>query len=40
MVEELNWEKFKIETPAKYRIRVQGEIDLIWYDMRIDLRYI
>lgn len=27
MVQTTNWKEFKIETPARYRIRVQGRID-------------
>ena len=27
------WKKFKIETPATYRIRVQGPIDSAWSDL-------
>jgi len=29
----LNWKKFNLETPATYRIRVQGSIDSTWSDM-------
>jgi len=33
MPQSNKWEKFNIETPATYRIRVQGCIDSAWSDM-------
>ena len=33
MPQSPNWKKFSIETPATYRIRVQGSIDSTWSDM-------
>jgi len=33
MSQPLNWKEFNLETPATYRIRVQGSIDSTWSDM-------
>ncbi len=33
MSQKPEWEKFKLDTPATYRIRVQGSIDSAWSDM-------
>jgi hypothetical protein len=33
MPQSAKWKKFKIETPATYRIRVQGPIDSAWSDL-------
>ena len=33
MSQQPNWKEFNLETPATYRIRVQGSIDSTWSDM-------
>jgi len=33
MSQQPEWKKFKLDTPATYRIRVQGSIDSTWSDM-------
>ncbi len=33
MSQQPEWKKFKLDTPATYRIRVQGSIDSAWLDM-------
>jgi len=33
MSQQPEWNKFKIDTPATYRIRVQGNIDPVWSDL-------
>lgn len=37
MAQKTNWKEFKIETPANYRIRVQGEINPAWADIIGDM---
>jgi len=37
MIKESSFKKFKIETPANYKIRVQGEIDSAWSDIIGDM---
>ena len=32
MSQQPEWKKFKLDTPATYRIRVQGQIDPVWSD--------
>ena len=32
MSQPLSWKEMKLETPATYRIRVQGEMDESWFD--------
>ena len=38
MPQSPKWKKFNLETPATYRIRVQGPIDSTWSDMLGDMR--
>jgi len=38
MSQKLEWEKIKLDTPATYRIRVQGSIDSAWSDMLDGMR--
>ena len=33
MSQQPEWKKFKLDTPATYRIRVQGHIDPAWSDL-------
>lgn len=33
MTQQPSWKEFKIETPAAYRIRVQGHIDSAWSEL-------
>jgi hypothetical protein len=33
MSQQPGWKKFKLDTPATYRIRVQGHIDPAWSDL-------
>jgi len=33
MAQKPKWKKFTLDTPAAYRIRVQGSIDSAWSDM-------
>ena len=37
MIQGSDFKKFKIETPALYKIRVQGEIDSAWSDIIGDM---
>ena len=37
MPQSAKWKKFKIETPATYRIRVQGPIDSAWSELIGDM---
>ncbi len=37
MAQGLKQQEFTIETPATYRIRVQGEIDMAWTDIIGDM---
>ena len=32
MIQSHKWKGIKLDTPATYRIRVQGRLDLSWYD--------
>jgi len=38
MSQKLEWKKIKLDTPATYRIRVQGSIDSAWSDMLDGMR--
>ncbi|MCP4627619.1 MAG: hypothetical protein GY850_29500 [bacterium] len=38
MSQKPEWEKFQLDTPATYRIRVQGSIDSAWSDMLDGMR--
>ena len=38
MGQKSNWKEIKIETPANYRIRVQGKIDPEWANIIGDMR--
>jgi hypothetical protein len=33
MSQQPEWKKFKLDTPATYKIRVQGPIDSAWLDL-------
>ena len=33
MSQKPEWQKFNLDTPATYRIRVQGSVDAAWSDM-------
>ncbi len=37
MIKESSLKEFKIDTPANYRIRVQGKIDSAWSDIIGDM---
>ena len=37
MSQSREWKKFKIDTPATYRIRVQGDIDSAWSELIGDM---
>ena len=37
MIQQSSWKEFKIETPATYRIRVQGPIDSAWSELISDM---
>jgi len=37
MSQSREWKKFKIDTPATYRIRVQGHIDPAWSELIGDM---
>jgi hypothetical protein len=37
MTQQPSWKEFKIETPATYRIRVQGLIDSAWSEIIGDM---
>ena len=39
MSQQPNCKKFNLETPATYRIRVQGSIDSTWSDMLGSMEY-
>ena len=32
MAQSNSWKEFKLETPATYRIRIQGRLDKSWTD--------